>query len=118
MTVNQKDILILFLINSDPGIKDTHNLTKFFDRVDFPAKIGETIDRLLAKEFIAVIGLFSNGTPFKYATTDKGKDFINKEFKGDEILKYILTLDNPEFLHELTKLYIDKANRVDGRLPN
>jgi hypothetical protein len=110
--MEQIEKLILFLVNADPGIKGIYALVRLFDRVNFPGKIGESIDKLMEKNFIVVTNLFDNGTPAEYDTTKEGKEYLKTEFKGDEILEYIKIFDNSEILYLLTKGYIDQANTL------
>jgi hypothetical protein len=84
--MGQKEILILYLINSDPGIRSIYGLVKHFDRANFPAEIGKSIDVLLERKLVIVT------------------KYLDKEFKKDEILKYIQTFDKPDILY----LYVNR----------
>ena len=106
MTSKQK--LILFLISCDPGIRDIYNMVKIYDRADFPAKMGENLKPLLDNKLIYVTDNFDNGTPNKYGITDNGKAYLNNYFNDIEIIEYIKTLDNPDFLLRLTQLTLTK----------
>jgi DNA-binding PadR family transcriptional regulator len=102
--MGQKEILILYLINSDPGIRSIYGLVKHFDRANFPAEIGKSIDVLLERKLVIVTKYFDNGTASEYGITDDGKKYLDKEFKKDEILKYIQTFDKPDILY----LYVNR----------
>lgn|SRR4030095_7490442 len=108
MTSKQK--LILFLISCDPGIRDIYSMVKIYDRADFPSKMGENLKPLLDNNLIYISQNFDNGTPNKYAITDNGKEYLDSNFNDTEIIEYIKTLDNPDFLLRLTQTYIDKKN--------
>jgi hypothetical protein len=108
MTTKQK--LILFLISCDPGIRDIYTMIKIYDRADFPSKMTENLKPLLDDNLIYVTQNFDNGTANKYAITDNGKSYLDINFNDTEIIEYIKTLDNPDFLLRLTQSYIDKKN--------
>jgi DNA-binding PadR family transcriptional regulator len=104
MTSKQK--LILFLISRDPGIRDIYTMVKIFDRADFPSQIDENLQPLLDNDLIYVSENFDNGTPNKYAITERGEAYLNENFNDTEIIDYINTMDNPDFLLRLTQKYI------------
>ena len=108
MTSKQK--LILFLISCEPGIRDIYSMVKINDRADFPSKMSEDLKPLLDNNLIFVSQNFDNGTPNKYTITDNGKEYLDSNFNDTEIIEYIKTLDNPDFLLRLTQTYIDKKN--------
>ena len=97
--MEQKEILILYLINSDPGIRSIYGLIKHFDRAKFPAEIGKSIDELLERDLVIATKNFDNGTAAEYGITDKGMEYLKKEFKKEEILRYIQTFDKPDILY-------------------
>lgn len=108
MTTKQK--LILFLISCDPGIRDIYTMVKIYDRADFPAKMTENLKPLLDNNLIYVTQNFDNGTAGKYAITEKGQAYLDNNFEGAQIIEYIKTMDNPDFLLKLTQTYIDTKN--------
>ncbi|HEX3168321.1 MAG TPA: hypothetical protein VHQ93_18760 [Chitinophagaceae bacterium] len=87
-------------------------MVKIYDRADFPSKIDENLKPLLANNLIYVTHNFDNGTPNKYAVTPNGKAYLDNNFSEAEIIEYIKTMDNPDFLLRLTQSYIDKKNRL------
>lgn len=74
-------------------------MVKLFDRANFPAEIGKSLDELLKHRFVIVTKTFDNGTAAEYGITDEGMDYLKKEFKRVEILSYIQTLDKPDILY-------------------
>jgi DNA-binding PadR family transcriptional regulator len=102
--MGQKEMLILYLINSEPGIRSIYGLVKHFDRAKFPAEIGKSVDELLKRNLVIVTKNFDNGTAAEYGITDEGKKYLDSEFKKDEILKYIQTFDKPDILY----LYVNR----------
>lgn len=85
-------------------------MIKIYHRAGFPSKMGENLKPLLDDNLIYVAQNFDNGTANKYAITDNGKSFLDINFNDAEIIEYIKTLDNPDFLLRLTQTYIDKKN--------
>ena len=108
ITVRQK--LILFLISSEPGVRDIYNMIKVFDRADFPAKMTQNLQPLLDRKLIYVAENLFNGTPKKYEITEEGKNFLADNFNSEELIDHINKMDNPEFLLKLTEAYIAKKN--------
>lgn len=108
--LNKKQILILFLIASEPGIKGIYSLVKLFDKADFPARISENIDKLLQNHLIVVSENFDNGTPKNYKITENGKVFLKHNFNDLEILEYVKEMDEPKLISEITEVYINKKN--------
>ncbi len=106
MTPRQK--LMLFLISSDPGIRGTYKMLKFYDRTDFPANLKENLKPLIDDELIKVSAYYDNKQPSEYAITDKGKLYLEENFDEKEIFEFIKTVHNPDFLYQITKAYIDK----------
>jgi hypothetical protein len=98
----------LFLISCDPGIRDIYTMVKIYDRADFPSRMSENLKPLLDDNLIYVAQNFDNGTANKYAISDNGKSYLDINFNNGEIIEYIKTLDNPDFLLRLTQTYIDK----------
>jgi hypothetical protein len=97
--MGQKEILILYLINADPGIQSIYGLVKHFDRANFPSEIGKSIDELVKRKFVAVTKILDNGTASEYGITHEGKKYLDIEFKKEEILKYIQTFEKPDILY-------------------
>ena len=108
ITVRQK--LLLFLISSDPGVRDIYKMIQLFDRADFPGKLTQNLQPLLDKKLIYVAENLFNGTPKKYEITEEGKNFLVDNFNSDELIDHINKMDNPEFLLKLTEVYIAKKN--------
>lgn len=108
MTNKQK--LILFLINCEPGIREIHKMVKIYDNADFPSNMSENLKPLLDNNFIFVSQNFANGTPSKYEITENGRIYLNENFDAEQILNYIKTIDNPETLLYITQTYIERKN--------
>ena len=110
--LTKKQILILFLISGDPGIKGIYSLVNFFDRADFPSNMRENINALLSKGFIIILEKFDNGTEKSYQITEQGKELLRSNFSISEILQYIETMNDSALILEITKSYIDKTQEV------
>lgn len=108
--LSNRQILILFLISSEPGIKGIYSLVKLFDRADFPARISENLNELLLKNLIIISENFDNGTAKNYRTTEKGEIFLKNNFNDLEIIKYVAKMQEPILLLEITKTYIERKN--------
>ena len=108
--VTKKQLLILFLISSKPGVKDVYSLVKLFDKADFPASISENINELLQNNLIITFEIFENGTSKNYRITEKGILLLEKRFKDSEIIQYIKQMDEPKLILEITKTYIERKN--------
>ena len=106
--LTEKQILILYLIASKPGIKGIYTLVKIFDRADFPANMTKNLEPLLKKNLITVSEKFDNGTEREYRITDKGKNLLLFDFDAVKTINYIKTLNEPKLLLEITQNYIDK----------
>jgi hypothetical protein len=109
MTTKQK--LILFLISCEPGIRDIYTMVKLYDRADFPSNMTENLQPLLEGNLICVTENFENGTPNKYGVTEKGISYLSQNATDNEIIEYIKTLNNPDFLLQLTQLNINNKNK-------
>ncbi len=105
-----KQLLILFLISCNPGIRSIYTLIRVFDRADFPSDLSGTLKILLNNNYIQITQNFKNGTPKEYGITEHGKIFLDKYFNQDEAINFIKTMQDPEFLLTLTQAYIDKRN--------
>ena len=108
--LTKKQLLILFLISSEPGVKGVYSLVKLFDRADFPAKISENIDILLQNDLIITFENFENGTPKNYKITEKGILLLENNFNDSEIIEYVKKMNKPELILEITKEYIERKN--------
>lgn len=108
MGMGDKEILVLFLINGNPGIRTIYGLIRHFDRAKFPAEMGKSIDQLISHDLIKVTGYFDNNTPSEYGITENGKDYLRREFNKEQILKYIGTFDRPE----LTIAYVQNNEEL------
>ncbi|CAD0009352.1 hypothetical protein [Flavobacterium salmonis] len=106
--LTKKQILILFLISGNPGIRGIYTLMKFFDRADFPSDIMINLNVLVENNFIIGLEKFENSTDKNYMITKNGENFLSENFSSSEIIDYIKTMDDPTFMLELTKAYIDK----------
>ena len=106
MTTKQK--LMLFLISCEPGFRDIYTMVKLYDRADFPSNVSENLQVLLDNGYIVVTENFDNGTPNKYGITEKGQEYLDRNFDAAEIVYYIKTMDNPRQLLFITQAYIDK----------
>jgi len=110
--MNNKQKLLLFLISSNPGIKDIYTLVKVFDRADFPSEISKDLKALVDNNSIFVSETFDNGTPNKYEITNDGKKYLENNFDDSETINYIKTMSNFDLLLNITKLYIEKKNSL------
>ncbi len=110
--LTKKQLLMLFLISGDPGVRGIYTLMKLFDRADFPSKIRENIDALLSNGFVIIFERFDNGTEKSYQTTKEGKEYLRVYFSISEILQYIQSMDHPALILEITKSYIDKSQEA------
>ena len=108
MTTRQ--ILILFLIDCDPGIRSIYKMVKIYDGADFPSRMDEILNPLLEQGLIYVSKDFDNGTPFLYEITEKGKVYLGENFNDREVLEYLKDMQNPDLLLQITQAYIDKKN--------
>lgn len=108
--LNKKQILILFLIASEPGVKGIYSLVKLFDKADFPARISENISKLIENNLIVIFENFDNGTPKNYKITENGRFFLKQNFNDLEILEYVKEMDEPKLISEITEAYINKKN--------
>jgi DNA-binding MarR family transcriptional regulator len=106
--LSQKQIILLFLISSEPGIKDIYTLVKIFDKVDFPSNMTENLTELIQKNFVSVSENFENGTAQKYQTTENGKNFLKHNFDSEKIIEYVKTMCDPKLLLEIMQTYIAK----------
>jgi hypothetical protein len=102
--MGQKEILILFLVKIDPGIRTIYGLVRHFDRANFPAEMSKSIDKLLGQNLIKVTGYspYPAGEPWDFEITEGGKKYLTQHFDKAEMLKYVETFDNPK----LTIAYI------------
>ena len=110
--LNEKQIILLFLISSEPGIKDIYTLVRLFDNADFPSRIMENLNPLLKKDLITAFRNFDNGTVKDYRITENGKKFLAQNLDMQKILEYIKTLDKPELLLKIVQAYFDKVNGI------
>ena len=108
--ITKKQLLLLFLISSEPGIRGIYSLTKLFNRVDFPAKIEENLNHLIENNLIIVSENFENGTAKEYQITEKGRMILINEFIDTEIIDYVKELDEPKLILEITEICIKKKN--------
>jgi len=108
--LTKKQILILFFISSDPGIRGISSLMKLFDRADFPANISLNLEVLLQNNLITVFESFGNGTAKKYKISENGKNFLIDNFNDSEIIRFVKSMDEPKLILEITKSYINKKN--------
>ena len=108
--LTKKQILILFLISSEPGIKGIYSLVKLFNKVDFPENISENLYDLIQENLIVVSEKFENGTDKEYKTTEKGLAVLKNKFKDSEIIEFVSEMDEPKLILEITKAYINKKN--------
>ena len=108
--VTKKQILILLLILSEPGVKGIYTLVKIFDRADFPSNISQNLKSLLENHLIKVEENFDNGTPKNFTITEKGKSFLNNNFVDSEILEFVKQMDDPKLILSLTEMYISQKN--------
>jgi DNA-binding PadR family transcriptional regulator len=108
--LTNRQLIILFLISSEPGIKNIYTLVKLFDKVDFPARISENINELLQKKLIIISENFDNGTAKNYKITIEGESYLRNNFNDIEIIKYISEMDEPELILEIIKTYIKIKN--------
>lgn len=110
MTVKEK--LILFLVSCDPGIRDIYKMTSVFERADFPSELGPSLNSLLKADLIYVTKYFDDGAPFVYGVTEKGRDYLIKNFNNLEIINFVKSLQNPQLLLQIVQVYVDKRNNL------
>ena len=110
--LTKKELLILFFISSEPGIRDIYTLFKIFDKADFPANISKNIVELLKSNLIIVFENFENGTAKNYEITEKGKVVLKNYFIDSEIIEFVKEMPEPNFITELTENYIIKKNNL------
>jgi hypothetical protein len=108
--LTKKQILILFLISSEPGIRGISSLMKLFDRADFPSNISSNLNELLKNNLITVFENFDNGTAKNYKISESGKNFLIANFNDSEIIEFVENMDEPKLILEITKAYINKKN--------
>lgn len=108
--LTEKQILVLFLIATNPKCREIYTLVKIFDRVDFPSEMTEIIEPLLQKNLIFVAENFDNGTAKSYQITEEGQKFINQNFDTEKTLDYIKTMNEPKFLLEIMEPHVDNKN--------
>ena len=108
--LTEKQILILYLIASEPGIKGFYTLVKIFDRADFPANMTENLNPLFEKNLITVSEKFDNGTTKEYRITEEGQNILKLNFDAVKIINYIKKMDEPKLVLEITQSYITKQN--------
>ncbi|RYY35594.1 MAG: hypothetical protein EOP46_09480 [Sphingobacteriaceae bacterium] len=113
-TIATKELLVLFLIDAEPGIKSIDKLLKIFDNANFPSKISTSLNYLLENEYIIVSKRHPNNSAIAYKSTKEGKLILIQYFDKTDIVKFINNLDNPHFLLEVTEVYIIKANKADS----
>ncbi|WP_136669323.1 hypothetical protein [Flavobacterium sp. H122] len=106
--LTEKQILILYLIASEPGIKGIYTLVKIFDRADFPANMTENLNPLLKENLISISEKFDNGTAKEYKITQEGENFLKLNFDALKTINYIKTMDEPKLILEITQAYINK----------
>ena len=109
--LNNKQLLILYLISYIPGIKYIDRLVRLLDRADFPAgiEIRKDLDILLKEKLIVTHENFDNDTPKSYTTTLEGITYLNHHFNKKEIIAYIKSMDNPDFMQELVTASFNKS---------
>jgi DNA-binding MarR family transcriptional regulator len=116
--LTKKQLLILFLISSEPGIKEIYTLVKIFDRADFPANMKENLQPLLKNNLISVSAKFDNGTAKEYKITETGTNILKLDFDSLKIINYVKTLDEPKLLLDITQGYINKQNALNNPDPD
>lgn len=106
--MSNKELLMLFLIDKHPSLKNIYSLTKIFDRVDFPTDASNHLKSLMNLKFIEYKEERPTNEMPIYKSTTNGKAFLESNLKKEEILNYINTLHNPTFLYELTEVLLSK----------
>ena len=104
LTLRQKLILLLISNNLDSEFR----LIRLLDTADFPSELGENLKVLLDHNLISVSELAYNGTPLKYSTTKKGEESLRINNYHQEIIGYVKSMPNPEFLLKLVQIIINK----------
>ena len=101
--MSKKELLVLLLIDRLPSMNSIYSLTSLLDRYDFPSNIQPVLMDLKNAELIE----YSENRPLTemqvYKTTASGKKRLKSDFNKKEMLDYINTLHNPDFLYELTE---------------
>jgi len=105
--MTEKELLVLFFIDKHPSLNSVYSLTQIFDRADFPANITQVLTILKKSELIE----FAEVRPLNkmpiYKSSSKGKKLLELNLKKTAIFEYIKTLENPDFLYEITQKLIN-----------
>lgn len=108
MTDKQK--ILLFLISCEPGVRDIYKMVRVYHRASLTFEITENLQPLLDNNLIIVSKYFDNNTANEYQVTEKGNEFLKHNFKDDEAIQFIKTLENPDLLLIIMQTYIDTKN--------
>ncbi|RYD93758.1 MAG: hypothetical protein EOP54_18670 [Sphingobacteriales bacterium] len=68
------------------------------------------LEPLLDNNLISVARNFDNGTLATYQVTDVGTEYLQKNFKSEELMDYVNKLDQPNVLTDITEAYIKKKD--------
>jgi hypothetical protein len=106
--VSQKQLLVLFFIACEPGIKDIYSMVKVYERADYPFDLGVQLKALFDRQFVHVTKYLDNGTPALFAVTDKGKVYLDQHLDREALISYINSLQAPEFLLQVAHSCLEK----------
>ena len=113
--IRDKDILVLLLIAVEPGVRGIHRLNLILDRASFPFEVGLSLKKLLDLEYISVEKHYddTNRSPVKYVPTEKGAKYLDAQLNEEKMIQYVKSMDNPDFLLELTTAILKKKRAED-----
>ncbi|MGL5888487.1 MAG: hypothetical protein ACRC3B_01300 [Bacteroidia bacterium] len=110
--MTSKQRLILFFIETKFA-DNQYSLVKYLDRSSyFPSELSENLNPLLENEYIIVRDYLSNGTPFSYSITEKGKEYLNTSLNPHELIDFANSCTSPEFMIKIIYALINKRNSL------
>ena len=106
--MSKKELLVLFLIDKLPSLNNIYSLTRLYYRADFPANIDQVLKDLKSSKLIEFAENRTLNKMQVCKSSFKGRKVMKSDFNLVEILDYINTLDNPDFLYEITEKLMNK----------
>ncbi len=103
-----KQLLILFFIETGFADND-YKLVKHLDRSNFfPAELDENMATLFKHRLIKTSGYLDNGSPFKYAITERGTLYLDQHLKRSDLMDFAEGYSSHGFIMEIIPALLKK----------